>query len=83
MISYPLIDPVKTGENIRITRELNHMSVRDLQSYLHLSSPRVIYHWQAGKALPSLDHFFAMSILWNVSLNDLISIKRLLPAEDM
>ena len=75
MITYPLIDPDKTGENIRIARELHHMSVRDLQAYLHLASPRVIYQWQAGKSLPSLDHFFAMSILWNVSINDLLSTR--------
>ena len=74
MITYPLIDLGKTGENIRTARESHNMSVRDLQSYLHLASPRVIYQWQSGKALPSLDHFFAMSILWNMSINDLISI---------
>lgn len=82
MIPYPLIDPNKTGENIRIARESHHMSVRDLQSYLHLASPRMVYHWQSGKSLPSLDHFYAMSVLWNMSLNDLISIKPLTPEKE-
>ena len=62
MTPYPVINGKAAGENIlRRRRELGY-SVLDVQKYLNLACPQAVYHWQKGRALPSLDNFFALSL---------------------
>lgn len=73
MRPYPVIDPRATGENIlRRRRELGY-SVPDVQKYLNLACPQAVYHWQKGRALPSLDNFFALSLMLDTTVNELIA----------
>ena len=73
MRPYPVIDPRATGENIlRRRRELGY-SVLDVQKYLNLACPQAVYHWQKGRALPSLDNFFALSLMLDTTVNELIA----------
>ena len=48
----PIIDNVKTGQNIKELRKAKGMSVRELKDALGLSSSQAIYKWQWGDALP-------------------------------
>ena len=72
MIPFPVIDVPATGKNIRRLRENLGYTVVDIQRYLNLGSPRVIYNWQAGKYLPSVDHLYAISVLFGVTMNEII-----------
>ena len=69
---YPSIDRLGTGRAIHLARLSHNTSVEALQEYLQLTSPRVIYQWQKGICLPSLDHFYAISELWDLSINSMI-----------
>ena len=75
MRRYPVIDPKATGENIlRRRRELGY-SVLDVQKYLNLACPQAVYHWQKGRALPSLENMYALSVLLDTTVNALIAEK--------
>ena len=48
--TYPVIDPVATGNNIRRLRMERGLTVRALQSYFGFEEPRAIYKWQKGES---------------------------------
>ena len=70
----PTIDTIATGANIRRLRTERGITVAKIQSYLDLESSRVIYKWQQGKCLPSIDNFLGLSILFGISINDILKI---------
>ena len=72
MMLYPVIDVKATGENIlRRRRELGY-SVLDVQKYLNLACPQSVYPVQAGRTLPNIDNFYALSVLLGTTVNDLV-----------
>ncbi len=56
MANLPVIDMVKTGQNIGRLRKQAGLSVRDLQDIFGFATPQAIYKWQQGAALPTLDN---------------------------
>jgi transcriptional regulator with XRE-family HTH domain len=70
--AFPVIDMSATGENISRLRRKNGQSVRDLQEYFGFTEPQAIYKWQWGKALPSVDNLYALSVLWDVPINGIL-----------
>lgn len=69
------IDIKATGENIKRHRIENGFSVKDLQDFFGFSEPQAIYKWQWGKTLPSIDNFFALSKLFNTSIDSILVAK--------
>ncbi len=69
---FPKIDVHKTGQNIRRIMVGRGMKVRDIQEYLGFSAPQSIYHWFAGKSLPTVDNLYALSELFCVPVDMLI-----------
>lgn len=74
-MDFPVIDPVATGSRIDTLRKNNGFSVADLKEYFGLSTTNAIYKWLHGYTLPSIDNFVALSVLFGVSINDMISYK--------
>ncbi len=72
MFTYPTIDLKATGKNIVRLRKEKNFSVRDLQEYFGFESPQAIYKWQWGESLPTVDNLYALSILFNVSMNSIL-----------
>lgn len=72
MKEFPIIDLPKTGENFRKLREERGLTVRDIQQYLGLADPRTIYQWQKGRCLPTVDHLCALSVLFDVTMNEIL-----------
>ena len=70
----PVIDPVKTGENITILRKQAGLSVHDLQEVFGFNSPQAIYKWQNGTALPSLDNLIVLAAVLGVSVEDILVV---------
>ena len=70
--SFPVIDPIATGRNILNLRREKGLSVKQLQSWFNFEEPRAIYKWQSGQSLPSLDHFYALSVLFDVPMEKII-----------
>jgi len=48
MANLPVIDMVKTGQNIGRLRKQAGLSVKDLQDVFGFATPQVIYKWQQG-----------------------------------
>ncbi|MBE5921047.1 MAG: helix-turn-helix transcriptional regulator [Pseudobutyrivibrio ruminis] len=69
---YPIIDKKKTGAKIKLFMELNGYTVKDIQEYLGLACVQSIYHWLDGSSLPSVDNLYALSELFNTSIDDII-----------
>ena len=69
---FPVIDLAATGENIIRLRERKGLSVRDLQDYFGFEAPQAIYKWQSGKSLPTVDNLFALSVLLETPMNEII-----------
>ena len=67
MITMPVIDMAKTGQNIR--------NLRDLQRLFGFETPQAIYKWQYGKALPSIDNLVALAAVLQVSIDDILIVQ--------
>ena len=71
----PVIDAKVTGENILLRRLELGYTVLDVQQYLDLACPQAVYHWQKGRALPNLDNFYALSVMLDTTINELVAKK--------
>ena len=71
-MSIPMIDMVRTGQNINRLRKSAGVSVKDLQEVFGFNSPQAIYKWQQGMALPTIDNLVALAALLGVKVDDII-----------
>ena len=72
MCPYPLIDLAATGRNIARLRKAQGLTVRAMQAYFGFDDPQAIYRWQWGRSLPSVDNLYALSVLFGVSMNEIL-----------
>ena len=68
----PVIDPVKTGKNIKRIMQAKGLAVKDIQSMMGLGSSQSVYHWLEGKSLPSLDNIYALSEIFRLPVDELL-----------
>ena len=69
---FPVIDMAATGRNISELRKARGLSVAALQEYFGFDAPQAIYKWQKGRSLPSTDNLYALSCLFEVSIEDIL-----------
>lgn len=69
---FPVIDPAATGRNIVRLRQERGFTVRDLQRFFGFEEPQAIYKWQRGQSLPSIDNLYALSYLFQLSMNEIL-----------
>lgn len=72
MRTYPVIDVSRTGKNLQMECDLREISTKELQQFLGLTGRQSIYSWFQGKALPTLDNFYALSKYLGVAMEDLV-----------
>ena len=72
MMPYPVINVKAAGESILSRRIERGYTVLDVQRYLNLACSQSVYHWQAGRTLPNIDNFYALSVLLGTTVNDLV-----------
>ena len=77
MHPFPVIDPEATGANIKRLRLERKLSVVDMQIFFNFDTPRVIYKWQKGQCLPSVDNLYALSVLLEVDMAQILVCKPL------
>lgn len=71
-MTFPVIDLVATGNNIRRLRVERGLSVKDLQRFFGFEEPRAVYKWQKGETLPSVDNLFALGMLLGVPMESIL-----------
>lgn len=69
---FPVINIFDTGQNIKRIMRGKGMTVKEVQEYLGLAAPQSIYHWFAGRSLPTVDNLYALSELFCVPMDALI-----------
>ena len=68
----PVIDKKKTGINLRLMMDKRGLTVKDVQQYLGLGSVQSVYHWLNGISLPTVDNLYALSELFQVSMDEML-----------
>lgn len=71
-VSFPVIDPVATGQNIAHLRLERGLTIRDVQVFFGFEEPQAIYKWQSGKSLPTVDNLYALSSLLGVRMDEIL-----------
>lgn len=69
------LDLELSGEKLHTAIKESGYSVKELQYMLYLECPNPIYRWMRGKALPSIDHLYRLSLILNVPMEDLLGVK--------
>jgi len=72
MVEYPVIDLRSTGTRLNELRRERGITVEELRVYLGMNNPNSIYRWFRGEALPTLENMYALSVILDVSMNDII-----------
>ena len=74
MGTMPIIDMIKTGQNIVILRKQAGLSVKDLQDAFGFGTPQAIYKWQHGTALPTIDNLVVLAAVFKVSMDEILML---------
>ncbi|SCZ79904.1 Helix-turn-helix domain-containing protein [Pseudobutyrivibrio xylanivorans] len=82
MILYPTIDKHETAKRLKKLMDDNGYSVKDIKEYLNLTCVQSVYHWLEEKSMPSVDNLYALSVLFNVTLDDMICGNRPVVIDD-
>ncbi len=72
MSNYPRIDMVATGCRIKELREEHHLKVDDIVSFMGFESQQSVYKWQRGDSLPSVDNLYALSKLFETTIDNIL-----------
>ncbi len=70
--AYPVIDLTATGANILRLRKSRGLTVKQLQTYFGFEEPQAIYKWQWGRSLPTVDNLYALSVLLEVPVEQIL-----------
>lgn len=70
-MSYPVIDPGRTGERIRDLLRIGSVTVSAAAEYLGISRSS-LYKALRGDTVLSLDNIYALSVYLGTSVNDMI-----------
>lgn len=73
-MAIPVIDMIRTGQNIVRLRKMAGVSVRDLQDVFGFATPQAIYKWQHGTALPTIDNLVVLAAVLGVRIDDILVI---------
>ena len=71
-MSIPMIDMVRTGQNINRLRKSAGVSVKDLQEVFGFNSPQAIYKWQHGTTLPTIDNMVVLAKVLGVRIDEIL-----------
>ena len=72
MVNMPVIDMIRTGQNIGRLRKQAGLSVRDLQDIFGFATPQAIYKWQQGVALQTKDNRVVLAAVLQVRMDDIL-----------
>lgn len=68
----PVVNKKETGLKLRKIMDEKGFSVKDIQRYLELGSVQSVYHWLNGISMPTVDNLYALSELFQMSMDEMI-----------
>ncbi|MBD5482901.1 MAG: helix-turn-helix transcriptional regulator [Lachnospiraceae bacterium] len=69
---YPTINMKATGIRLGQIMKWKKISPKAVQDYLGLSCVQSVYRWLNGCSIPSVDHLYALSELFQIPMDHLI-----------
>lgn len=69
---YSYVNMAATGARLRDKIFEAGYNVKSIQDYLELACPQSIYKWIRGESLPSINHLYMLSKLFDVHMEELI-----------
>ncbi len=70
----PMINMIKTGQNIMNLRVAAGLSVKDLQDIFGFATPQAIYKWQHGTTLPTIDNLVVLAADFHVHMDEILVV---------
>ena len=67
-----ILDMDLTGKKIKSIMQSKGYSARDIQEYLGLGTVQSIYHWFEGRSMPTIDHFYSLSSLFEIPVDAML-----------
>ena len=71
-MKYPVVDPKATGNRIKELRKEHRLTVSEVRDFMGFESEQAVYKWQRGDSLPTVDNLYALSALFETSIDDII-----------
>lgn len=71
-MEYPVLDAKATGARIRELRKARHLKVEEIARFMGFESEQAVYKWQRGDSLPTVDNLYALSRLFETSVDDIL-----------
>ncbi len=69
---FPLINKRENGINLRRIMDERGISPKDVQEYLGLGCVQSVYRWLDGINMPTIDNLYALSELFQVSIDEMV-----------
>jgi len=71
-MEYPVLDAKATGARIKELRKAHHLKVEEVAHFMGFESEQAVYKWQRGDSLPTVDNLYALSRLFQTSVDDIL-----------
>ena len=71
-MKYPVLDAKATGARIKELRKVHHLKVEDVAKFMGFESEQAVYKWQRGDSLPTVDNLYALSKLFDTTVDDIL-----------
>ncbi|MCR5145046.1 MAG: helix-turn-helix domain-containing protein [Lachnospiraceae bacterium] len=71
-MEYPVLDTKATGARIKALRKAHNLTVEEVARYMGFESEQAVYKWQRGDSLPTVDNLYALSQLFDTSIDDIL-----------
>ena len=71
-MDYPVLDVKATGARIKELRKAHHLKVEEVARFMGFESEQAVYKWQRGDSLPTVDNLYALSRLFETSVDDIL-----------
>lgn len=72
VLVYPVIDVEETGKYLKAECDRRNISAKEVQEFLGLAATQSVYSWFQGRALPSLDNFYALSRYLGMRMEEMV-----------
>ena len=74
-MTFPVINQVKTGKNIKRIAKEKGLSADKIRDLLGICDRSNVYKWFRGEVLPTVDNLLAISILFGVTINEMLIVE--------
>lgn len=76
MMEYPVLNTREVAANLKRMRKERSITVMQVAEFMGFTSPQAVYKWERGDCMPTLDNIFALSRVFDTTIDILITARR-------